>query len=144
MQLVLIGDGPLRDELEAATRELGISNDVQFRGNLARDQVFEALAELDIFAIASRFEGFGNSVLEAMAANKPVLVTEADALMEVAGPAGIIVPIGDPATFGRELASLADDKARLHHIGRACRERALNFDLESCAQAYENVYAKLV
>ena len=89
--LTIVGDGPLRDELESLSRTLGIVDQVRFTGRIDDpDQLAARVAAADALVHPSRFEGMPNAVLEALALGTPVIATEdlsvLDALAEEVGP----------------------------------------------------------
>lgn len=144
VRLTLVGDGPLRGYLETLSRELEIENDVDFLGELSREEAFTALGTFDLFAIASKYEGFGNSIMEALAAEKPVVATSAVALVEVLGDCGRLVPIGAAADMGRAMAQTLDEKEDGKQIlSDPCIRRAEGFDLSVTARCHEMIYREL-
>ena len=96
VQLLLVGDGELRGDLEAQTRSLGLSEIVTFAGH--RADIPEILATLDLFVLPSLWEGMLNAVLEAMAAGLPVVATAVGGTAEVVvdGVTGLLVTPRDP------------------------------------------------
>ncbi|WP_228059668.1 glycosyltransferase family 4 protein [Plectonema radiosum] len=84
--LELVGDGELRQELEKQVVELGLENNVKFRGWMKREQASKLLCECDVFVMPSLREAGGNAVLEAMALGLPVIATK------WAGPANTLHP----------------------------------------------------
>ena len=86
LQLQIIGDGPLRSELESKSAALGLSERVEFCGSIAHEQVVEKLSAADFFVLASVFEGFGLAVAEAILMQLPVVVTNVGGVMDVVDP----------------------------------------------------------
>ena len=98
------------------------------------------LAGATLFAMPSRYEGFGFPPLEAMAAGTPVVATSAGSLPEIVGDAAYTVAVGDVDALAGALAALVEDdaeRARLADLGRA---RAATFTWERCAAAMVDVY----
>ncbi len=127
----IIGDGPLRGDLEARIRKLNLSDRVHLLGSLSQDAVLERLWAADIFALPSVTDTQGASdvfptvIIEAMAAARPVVSTHLAGIPEsvVHGETGLLVPPGDTMALAEALARLIQDpKLRLHY-GRAGRER---------------------
>lgn len=129
--LIVVGDGPLRGELEAHVRDAGLQARVRFLGTC--DDVPRLLGGLDAVVLASRtIENLPYSVLEAMAAGLPVVSTSVGALPELVddGVTGWLVPPGSPAALGERLGRLVTDDATRHAMGAAARERiAAGFEL---------------
>jgi glycosyltransferase involved in cell wall biosynthesis len=122
-QLILVGEGPARERLEAMAVELGIARAVHFMG--VRDDVDVVLAAADVALVPSVWdEAFGLAAVEGMAAGRPTVVTRAGALPDVVGDAGVIVPRKDPAAMGEALIRLLGDPLLAARIGRAAAKRA--------------------
>ena len=90
-QLLIVGEGPARESLEALSRQLGLSDCTVFAG--ARRDIPRILPLLDLFVLPSLYEGFGIAILEAMAAGKPVVATAVGGIPEfvVPGETGLLV-----------------------------------------------------
>jgi len=144
MELWLVGDGPLRSVVEKFVNEKGLKGKVLFLG--IRDDVPRLLAESDIFALSSDWEGFGIVIAEAMATGKPVIATAVGGVPELVedGVTGILVPPRDPEALARGTLRLAKDADLRQRMGKAARERALErFDIARTAREYEELYLKL-
>jgi glycosyltransferase involved in cell wall biosynthesis len=127
----IIGDGPLRGDLEARIRKLNLSDRVHLLGSLSQGAVLERLWAADIFALPSVTDTQGASdvfptvIIEAMAAARPVVSTHLAGIPEsvVHGETGLLVPPEDTMALAEALGRLIQDpKLRLHY-GRAGRER---------------------
>src|SRR6185503_19533167 len=81
LTMLLIGDGPLRDDLQQLVRELGVAERVRFAGH--SDEVPVALRALEIFVLASKFEPYGVAILEAKAAGTPIVATRVNEIPEI-------------------------------------------------------------
>jgi glycosyltransferase involved in cell wall biosynthesis len=130
----IIGDGPLRNDLEAKIENLNLSGQVQLLGSLSQQTVLEKLQAADIFALASVTDAQGASdvfptvILEAMASARPVISTRLAGIPElvVDGQTGVLVSPRDTAALTDALQRLLrDTELRLHygHAGRARIER---------------------
>lgn len=106
---VLVGDGPLRLSLEQAAKRLGIEDCVSFLG--FRKDIFRLLSQSDIFLLTSRMEGLPVTLLEAMAAGTPVVVTEVGGMPEVIEMAcnGFTAPGEDVEQFADRVSDLLGD-----------------------------------
>ena len=136
-RLVLIGDGPERQALEAQAERLGISASVEFTGPLVRHQIRERLHAADLFVMPSRSEGMPLALLEAMASGTPVLASRVGGVPHVAGGCGVLVEPEDRDALSDALvAFLADSDARLR-LAQQARVRAQDFSIERSHRAYE-------
>lgn len=101
-ELWIAGDGPLHEQLVQQRTALGLEGRVVLLG--ARDDIPDLMRAADVFALSSRFEGFGLVVAEAMASGTPVVATDAGGVAEVMGGRGFLVPVGDEAALEQGLA----------------------------------------
>jgi glycosyltransferase involved in cell wall biosynthesis len=101
---------------------------------------------LDVFVLASRHEGFGRVVAEAMSAGIPSVVTREGALPELVadGTQGLCATPADPQDFGAKIARLTDDPALRATLGAAARERSRAFDSVACAERVLSTYRELL
>jgi glycosyltransferase involved in cell wall biosynthesis len=143
--LVLVGDGPLRAELEALAARLGISERVHFVG--FRSDVAEILAASDLLVLPSRWEGMPNVVLEAMAAGRPVVATDVSGVTEALGGGAQeqVAPGNDPREFARKVAAILGQGELAARLGRENQARArAEFPLAAMVTAYERLYGALL
>lgn len=125
LHLVLVGgDGGSRRELEQLTGNLGIADRVRFAG--FRPNQPSAHHLFDISVLTSVSEGMPNSVLEAMAAGRPVVATRVGAIPDavIDGETGLLVPPREPGSVAAALGTLLRDPARGINLGARGRERA--------------------
>jgi glycosyltransferase involved in cell wall biosynthesis len=144
-RFVLIGDGPARAELERRSASLGIRERVRFHGEEARPD--RLLPGLDILAQPSLWEGFGLSVVEAMAAAVPVVASRVGGIPEVARDdrEAVLVPAGDAARLAEALVALLRDPQRAARLGAAGRKRALEeFSLDRLVEETAALYDGLL
>ncbi len=120
---VIAGEGPERAALEARAAALGVTQRVRLLG--ARDDVPELLAACDLFVLPSLVEGLPLSVLEAMAAAKPVVATRIGGTDEavVDGETGILVPPGDASALAAAIRIFLSDREQARRSGEAGRDR---------------------
>jgi glycosyltransferase involved in cell wall biosynthesis len=138
--LLLAGDGELRAALERRVEAAGLRDRVRFLG--VRSDVPSVLAAADAFVLASSWEGNPLSVMEAMAAGKPVVAAAVGCLPElVARGAGRLVPPGDEPALEAAMHELASDAALARRMGAAAARVAVErFDHAVMARAYERLY----
>jgi glycosyltransferase involved in cell wall biosynthesis len=141
--LLVVGDGVLRADVERLAREQRVADRIRFLGT--RSDVPRLLAAADAFVLASRWEGNPLSVMEAMAAGRPVVATAVGCVPElVPASAGTLVAPGDVAALESALFELASDLPRARAQGAAAARIAeATFDLSVMTRAYEALYAEL-
>lgn len=145
LDLVLAGDGPERDRLEARAIALGIGNRVRFPGALDRNGIAEALAAASAFALPSRGEPFGIALLEAMAAGVPSVATRAGGVTEFAEDEGnvLLVEPDDAAGLARALKRLATDDQLRSRLATSSRATAAALSWRSIAPRYARLYREV-
>jgi glycosyltransferase involved in cell wall biosynthesis len=126
--LLIVGEGPLRQNLEAQTRALGLSSRISFLGEIHNDQIAPFYYASYLFALASvaRSEAFGIVQLEAMACGKPVVNTNLDSGVPWVSPdglTGITVPLRDATALAHAINKLLDDPHLREQYGGAARKR---------------------
>jgi len=141
--LLLAGDGELRRELESQASARGVGDRVHFLG--IRADIPRVLAAADVFVLASRYEGNPLTVMEAMAAGKPVLATAVGCVPElVPDCAGLLVAPGDGAALEAAMVELAGDAGCAREKGAAAAVIARSrFDASVMGSAYEKLYAEV-
>jgi glycosyltransferase involved in cell wall biosynthesis len=143
---VWIGDGPLREKTERLVQKLGLSGQMLFTGT--RNDVEALLPGMDVFAMASRYEGLPCSIVEAMSAGLPVVATAVNAVPDIviAGETGLLAPPGMPDLLGRAIGHMLDNPAYAARLGATARDR-LGEELSADAlgavlgEAYRGRYA---
>ncbi|HVE77787.1 MAG TPA: glycosyltransferase family 4 protein [Gemmatimonadaceae bacterium] len=142
--LLVVGDGPLRSEVEAAIETLGPDARVHLAGYRTDADAFIAAA--DVVALSSVGEGIPGVVMDAMSQGKPVAATAAGGTGELIehGVSGLVVPTRDPAALGDAIASLLTDGALARRLGEAARVRVRLFSAEHTARRTAEVYARVV
>jgi len=125
-RLVIIGDGPLRAELEAQAARLHLTASVCFMGWV--EQASRYMPACDMITMPSLWEGFGLVALEAMSHRIPLVVSRASALPEIVldGQTGLTVPPGDSQALAEALGSLLADPVRAAALGQAGYERLIS------------------
>jgi glycosyltransferase involved in cell wall biosynthesis len=109
-RLVLVGDGPLRSELEGLATELGVSEKITFIGSVSYEQVPEYLAKADVFVRPSLSEGLGSAFLEAMAMRVPVVATPVGGIVDfmIEGETGWLVNPRDVSQLVEKIQYVLD------------------------------------
>ncbi len=140
-RLILVGDGPLQEDLRDQVRDLGIEASVFFVG--FRIDIPAVLAALDLLVVPSVLEGFPMTTLEAMAMAKPIVASDINGVREQIenGRTGILVPQGDPQALAEAINQLLKDKFKAKALGMEARKRAeAMFDLKHQIPLYEELY----
>jgi len=142
LELWVVGDGPVRAELEALTAELGVGDHVRFWGQrLDTAQFFSAA---DAFVMSSVSEGLPMSLLQAMSVGVPAIVTDVGGMAEVVrlSGAGLLAPVGDSAAMAEQIVTLASNPELHAEFSRLARETyGAEFTLESMEAAYLKLYS---
>jgi glycosyltransferase involved in cell wall biosynthesis len=109
-RLLILGEGKQRRELEALAKQLGVADRVDFPGHASNP--FAHVARADLFVLSSRFEGFGNALLEALIVGTPAVSTDCPSgPREILGGGryGRLVPVGDPAMLAEAMLATIRD-----------------------------------
>ncbi|MGH7171125.1 MAG: glycosyltransferase [Gemmataceae bacterium] len=144
VDLLLVGDGRLRPDLEGLVRSLQIESRVRFLG--VRFDVPDILRTIDVFALTSVSEAASLTLLEAMASAVPVVVTDVGGNPEMVrhGVEGLLVPRGDAGATAAALLRILDTPATAAAMGAAGRIRVLErYQLEQTIQSYFRLYQRL-
>jgi sugar transferase (PEP-CTERM/EpsH1 system associated) len=141
VRLVMLGGGPLREQVQRIVDEAGLSALCWLPGE--RSDVADVMPALSCFALPSLAEGISNTILEAMASGLPVVATDVGGNAELVdeGSTGLIVPPADPQALAAAIGRLASDPGRAAAMGRAGRTRAVGqFSLEAMVARYQGIY----
>ncbi len=146
LNLVLVGEGILRRELEELACKLGLREKVHFLGRVEHERVPALISGCRVFVLPSRFETFGIAALEAMALRKPVIATRVGGLPEIIedGVNGILVPPDDDRALAEALQAVLTDENLGARLARAaCESISGRFDLATMGAAYVDAYRRL-
>ena len=139
VELHIYGDGPMQPELQAAIKQSGAN--VILRGEV-RD-VHTIFNHYDLYIMASHFEGFSLSVLEAMAMQMPLLLSDIPSFREQAAETALYFNLNDVEDCTQKIKSLLADKTLLHKMGLAAKKRVTdNFTLTHHLQGLRKIYAE--
>ena len=132
-RLAIVGDGPLRKDLQSLTQELGIAGKVDWYGYLG--DPLPLLRAAKFFVLTSRFEGTPNALLEAMACGLPSVIADAspgprELVSSGSRVAGLIVPVEDAESTAGAIVTLATDERLRHELGSVARERSSAYAAE--------------
>ena len=142
--LVILGDGELRDELESLINELSISDHVQLLG--FKENPYSYMAKADLFVLSSYFEGFGQVVVEAQYLGIPIVSTDCDVgPREILhdGECGLLVPVGSIEKLAAGIEQLmTDQQLRDKFIAKGIK-RAQDFDLPKVMTQVEDLFDEI-
>ena len=144
-RFMIVGDGPERAGLESRIAQLNLGDRVQLLG--FRSDIPELLAACDLFVLPSLFEGLPLSILEAMAASRPVVATAIGGNDEAVadGVTGVLVPPSDPQALADAIRHLLRDPERRRRFGEAGRQRAeMEFSTTAMVDRVAAVYDELL
>lgn len=145
VKFIIVGDGPLRNELEEYSRRVGIENNVIFTGE--RGDIFKLLQGMDIFVMTSLYEGMSNAIMEAMLAGLPVVATDVGGNREliIQNETGYLCPLHDTASLVAEVADLINNESNAKRLGENGRRKILKeFTMEKMIQNSEFIYRNLL
>ncbi len=145
LYLVIVGDGPEREPLEAFARDVGATSHLRFLGH--RQDATRWLKLFNVFCLASSFEGMSNSLMEAMSLGKPVIASDIPANRELVIPneTGFVPKLADSVGFMQFMRRLIDEPGLAEQLGNAGRERIqAGFSVSRMVDAYAEVYRRLL
>lgn len=141
MQLLLVGDGPLRIQVAELSSKLGLSNSIHFLG--IRHDIPTLLSRSDALVLPSAWEGFPMVILEAFASGRPVIATSVGGIPEIVKDHvnGILVPAGDIEALAHAMLDLAGNPSVARRLGRTGQEEVQQkYDISITAQKYAQLY----
>lgn len=143
-RLVLVGDGPEREAVEARVHELGLCGSVRFLG--ARDEFADELRHADAFVLPSESESFGLAALEALASGVPVFAYRVGGLEDLVTPeVGALVDPFDAKGLAQTIVEAIGEPGRPAQLGEAARTRSLErFRRDVALDRYEDWYRRLL
>ena len=134
-------------DLERLIANLGLQKQVQLIGQQSRSSVARLLHQCTLFVLASRFETFGISALEAMAVGKAVVGTAVDGILEILddGETGILVEPDDPHALAGAISQLLADAPLRERLGQAARVRVKDqFQRQQMGENYTHAFQEVL
>ena len=135
--------GWLFKEYFQMAKDMGIENDVVFTGYVGGDELKPLYAHGEFFVMPSLWEGFGQTIVEAMACGAPCLVSRVASIPEVAGDAALFVDPHDTEGIAKGMQKLAADKSLREELGMKGKKQAQKFSWEKCARETLEVYRSI-
>lgn len=141
--LLVVGQGPLHDDIHALRERLGLGDRFRLLGY--RDDVSRLLDAADFFLLGSAHEGLPIAVMEAFAAGVPVVATAVGGIPDAvqSGVHGLVVPPHDPEALAAAIGEIASDGEHRRAMGTAARERSGLFDIRAAVAVEEQAYREL-
>ena len=145
LKLLIVGEGSERASLANRAVELGVSQSVLFAGH--RNPPVRCLRLMHVFVLPSLYEGFPNTLLEAMAAHVPVVASDVGGVNELVrqDENGLLVPPGDPLALAEAVRSLLLNPDKAKHMATVAYDRIRKeFSLEGMLEEYDDLYEELL
>lgn len=144
-ELWILGEGPEEENLRDLADRLTILDDVKFMG--FKDSPMDFMKAADIFILSSYYEGFGNVIVEAMAAGTPVIATDCpygpgEIISD--GVDGIIVPVGDHKSMAKAIAQLIENRSLRNELSANGLKRSGHFTGEVISSHYKDAFVSLI
>lgn len=136
--LRFVGDGENRINCEKITKELGLTDRIQFLG--ARSDIAELISSAYIGIQSSKWEGFGLTAVEIMSCGKPVVASDVEGLKQVVEGAGLIFKCGNVIELADIINNLLNDKEYYQKVSDRCLQRAKEYDISVMSKRYLSVY----
>ena len=143
--LAIAGEGESQVELKALVEKLGLSQNVKFLG--FRSDVDGLLGQFDIFVLSSLYEGLPLCILEAMAAGRPIVATDADGTNEVVrnGETGLLVPLKEPELFADAILTILENPEHAKEMGAIAKKLVEDeHNMDKMIDQYELFYQELL
>lgn len=143
--LLIVGDGPARDELEHYSETLGIGRNTKFLD--VRRDIPELLSVMDIFVLPSLWEGLVNALIEAMAAGKPVIASDIPQIREIINSedVGLLVPPKNSDAIAQSVELLLNNKETANDLSTAAYERASSaFSIDATVNKYTELFENIL
>lgn len=143
-KLLLIGDGPERNDAEAFARSCKECSEIKFLGK--QEQMEDILPIADLFLLPSEYESFGLAALEAMAAEVPVISSNAGGLPEINinGITGFLSNVGDIVDMSNNGIRILSDKQTHHQFKQNAIQQANLFGIDKIVPLYESLYKRII
>lgn len=143
-QVVLVGDGPQRAEVEALTARLGLADRITLTGFRPHGEIPSILRAADLLVMPSVYEELGSALVEGLEAGLPIVASRVGGIPDAVGDAAVLVPPCDPAALAAAIDELLADDARRARLAAAAREQARRYDWDDLADEVLALYRDLV
>jgi glycosyltransferase involved in cell wall biosynthesis len=139
VHLALAGEGPIKPELEALTKELGIEKQVHFLGY--RNDIPTLIQAADAVLLVSQQEGLPRSIMEAMCLNTPVIGSNIRGTQDLLeNGCGLLVELGDTDALAKAMTQVVEDPDSLAAMAAKAQVKMASYDLKQIIQQYSDIY----
>jgi glycosyltransferase involved in cell wall biosynthesis len=144
VRFVLVGRGPLEDDIRRTAIERGLASTFVFAG--FRDDAHRLMSAFDVYAVPSVYDGLSIALVEAMSLGKPPVLTRSGGNSEVVqdGKHGRVVPSADPRALADAIIAVLRDERLRARLGDQARKRAADFDIRPAIERTETIYDALL
>jgi glycosyltransferase involved in cell wall biosynthesis len=145
VRVIIIGDGPLMEELRSLSVRLGISDRTVFTG--MRRDIPALLAAMNVFVLPSLWEGMPNALIEALAAGKPLIATDIPPFRAIIDSTDVamLFPERDARSLAGAIERLQADPGLCEHLGMAARERAISrHSIQNTVDRYSELFGGIL
>ncbi|MEM7017881.1 MAG: glycosyltransferase [Pseudomonadota bacterium] len=141
-ELLILGDGPEKENLQQLVSELGMEDRVHFKGFVSDEEKFQYLSNADLFALVSLHEGFGLVYLEAMYCGLPVIAANEGGQTDIlqSGVNGALVPVGNVEELSKALSKYLSSNELASQVANANKARFDKFDVKNLAERYIELF----
>lgn len=143
MQILIVGDGPIRKKLERKARRLGLERRILFLGE--RKDIPTLLSLMDVFVLPSLWEGLPFALIEAAALGKPVVTTDVDGIRELIrdGETGVLVPPKNAERLAQAIVSILQDRKFASWLGENLKQEICpRYTLSRMVEETQNLYSR--
>jgi len=146
VSLALVGDGPMKSELQELCQNLKLTEKVKFESHLSESELLRELGSAHASIVPSIWEGFGLAALEAMAAGVPVIASSSGALPEIViqGKNGLLFAPGDSKDLAMNIRRLAQDEVLWNAMADSCRRWAREYTWEKTAASTLDAIGRVI
>ncbi|KJJ85224.1 group 1 glycosyl transferase [Candidatus Omnitrophus magneticus] len=145
-QLIILGDGPEKQNLFELAETLGILNKIKFAGRVTDEQKNQYLQNSDLYILSSEHEGFGIVILEAMSHGLPIISTNIGGQTDIitSSKNGILINPNDEEEMARAIISLALDERARKIMAVNNKQYFNNYDIKVTAKKYIDIFEKVI
>jgi L-malate glycosyltransferase len=144
IHLTIAGGGSLQDSLTQIVKQKNLTGSIEFTGRIEPQVMPQLYRQSDIFVSATMQEGMSNAMLEAMASALPIITTPCEGIEELIKDNGIVVEPQTPQAIANAVKSIISDKTVYEKMSAAARNLAQNFNWQTVAQDYLNLYKNIL